>query len=119
MLQQIFEKRSRTNHDYWIAGIPLGSASTHIDAIEAFASKLRLDIDDDMYVYVYDEKNPSSLTKSIDLYEAYKIRRKDTKVMVKFYGKWQVGKGLAVKESIKWERRYDLEVGFVNGGHNP
>ena len=100
---KIFARRSWTSRDFWLLNIPPHDS---IDKIKTIFDRIvtNLDIDDDLYLYSYNE---ASL--SITIWEYYR-KYKSLPTSLGKYGEWNESNGLKVLTPAKWKRRGDLEV---------
>lgn len=100
LLESIMKSRTRVNREHWLIDIgALGS----IENGELMLQSLQMDIDDDIYLYMFE--NP----EKAHIWEIYK--RDPTQEMIVFkMGTWSMQKGLNMSHLEKWHRRGNLNV---------
>ena len=97
------KERTRKDKEFWFIDISalqnIDNASSMMNILDA----LPLDIDDDIFLYMFIEKN------SARIWEMYKLApEKD--LIVKDFGNWTEEIGLKLTNLEKWQRRGDLSV---------
>lgn len=73
--------------------------------IGALVNDFLLDVDDDVFVYVPEESD------RLLVYEVYKVKESDPKVVIGMFGEWTTSLGLEIGEKQKWMRRKNFGVG--------
>ena len=98
-------KRTRISKEFWFVDISgLGS----IDNAELMLNNLPLDIDDDIFLYMFSNNDMAKI------WEVYKlVPEKD--LVVKELGMWTRQIGLDMTTLEKWQRRGDLQVILMCG----
>ena len=106
---QFFEhklkKRTRISKEFWFVDI---SALGSIDNAELMLNNLPLDIDDDIFLYMFSNNDMAKI------WEVYKlVPEKD--LVVRELGMWTRQIGLDMTTLEKWQRRGDLKVILMSG----
>ena len=106
---QFFEhklrKRTRISKEFWFVDI---SALGSIDDAELMLNNLPLDIDDDIFLYMFSNNDMAKI------WEVYKlVPEKD--LVVRELGMWTRQIGLDMTTLEKWQRRGDLKVILMCG----
>ena len=97
--KNVFNKRQRTNREYWLLDISYGNS---VQEVKSDLKNIDLDLDDDLYWY-------KSSGENIDLYEVYRIH-KDFDIKILPFGNWTaVSNNLILPNLEKWTRRSNLE----------
>ena len=94
---RLYDLREKWNHEYWLLD---SSRAGH-----KYLQNLKLDLDDDLYIYDYKEG------KSIKIYEFYEIHATRPKKL-NYYGNWNSKNGLNIPNQEKWDRRKNLQVSY-------
>ncbi len=102
LLKNVFETRPWTDKDFWLVDVTASNGD--LGAIREFFAPIRLDIDDDVFGFVYDAD--SGLVK---IYEVYKIAQDNVEVEASEYGNWTSEAGFEVNTEHKWKRRSDFK----------
>ena len=108
---QFFEhklrKRTRISKEFWFVDI---SALGSIDNAELMLNNLPLDIDDDIFLFMFSKNDMAKI------WEVYKlVPEKD--LVVRELGMWTRQIGLDMTTLEKWQRRGDLKVILMCGLH--
>ena len=99
-----FSSRERTDSEFWILEATQLMNNRGIRGLIDELNDLKLDLDDDLFLMKY-IKNKNSL----QLFEFYEIHPTVPRQMLP-YGNWDPGNGLTLTESVKWDRRRNLQV---------
>ena len=102
-LENKMKERTRRDKEVWFIDISafqnIANASSMLNMLDA----LPLDVDDDMFLFMFTEKDSSRI------WEMYKLApEKD--VVIKDFGSWTRESGLKLTNLNKWQRRGDLTV---------
>ena len=108
LFSKFYSQRNWTSQEIWLLDV---SAWTSIeDAKEILDDTIdNLDIDDDLYLYSYDE-----IYFSVAIWELYR-KHESMPTHMEFYGNWNEFVGLDVLVVGKWKRRGNLEVSMEIG----
>ena len=102
-LQNKMKERTRTDKEVWFIDI---SAFQNINNASSMLNTLSLDVDDDIFLFMF-IKNDSSR-----IWEMYKLApEKD--IIIKDFGSWVQEIGLKSTNLGKWQRRGDLSVSIL------
>ena len=94
------KERTRRDKEFWFIDI---SAFQKIANASSMLDTLSLDIDDDMFLFMFIEND------SARIWEMYKLApEKD--LIIKDFGSWTREIGLKLTNLEKWKRRGDLSV---------
>ena len=97
------KERTRRDKEVWFIDI---SAFQKIEIASSMLDKLSLDIDDDMFLFIFIEND------SARIWEMYKLApEKD--LIIKEFGGWTREIGLKLTNLEKWQRRGDLSVSIL------
>ena len=97
------KERTRRDKEVWFIDI---SAFQKIEIASSMLDKLSLDIDDDMFLFMFIEND------SARIWEMYKLApEKD--LIIKEFGGWTREIGLKLTNLEKWQRRGDLSVSIL------
>ena len=97
------KERTRRDKEVWFIDI---SAFQKIENASSMLDKLSLDIDDDMFLFMFIEND------SARIWEMYKLApEKD--LIIKEFGGWTREIGLKLTNLEKWQRRGDLSVSIL------
>ncbi len=102
LLESLISARSRTRREYWLIDI---TALESVEKAEMMLGKLRMDIDDDIFLYL---TGPNRL---VQIWEMYKIKP-DMDLIIRQLGTWTERIGMNMTSIDKWQRRGDLTVKF-------
>ena len=94
------KNRSRTNKESWLVDI---LALESIENVKSRLNNLPLDIDDDIFLFMFNNKD------FVNIWEIYKLTPKKD-LIVNNLGMWTKEKGLNLTALEKWQRRGDLSV---------
>ena len=102
IFSMFYSQRNWTSQEIWLLDV---SAWTSIeDAKEILDDTIdNLDIDDDLYLYSYDE-----IYFSVAIWELY-MKHESMPTHMQLYGNWNEFVGLDVLEVGKWKRRGNLD----------
>ena len=99
-LENKMKERTRRDKEFWFVDI---SALQNVANSSSLLSTLTLDVDDDMFLFMFIEKDFARI------WEMYKLApEKD--LIVNDFGNWTEGIGLKLTNLEKWQRRGDLSV---------
>ena len=99
-LENKMKERTRREKEFWLIDI---SAFQNIDNASSMLNTLSLDVDDDIFLYMFIENDTASI------WEMYKLApEKD--VIIRDFGSWTKEIGLKFTTLEKWQRRGDLYV---------
>ena len=102
-LENKLKERTRIDKEVWFIDI---SAFQKIEIASSMLDKLSLDIDDDMFLFMFIEND------SARIWEMYKLApEKD--LIIKEFGGWTREIGLKLTNLEKWQRRGDLSVSIL------
>ena len=102
-LENKLKERTRIDKEVWFIDI---SAFQKIENASSMLDKLSLDIDDDMFLFMFIEND------SARIWEMYKLApEKD--LIIKEFGGWTREIGLKLTNLEKWQRRGDLSVSIL------
>ena len=94
------KNRSRTNKESWLVDI---LALENIENVKSRLNNLPLDIDDDIFLFMFNNKD------FVNIWEIYKLTpEKD--LIVNNLGMWTKERGLNLTALEKWQRRGNLSV---------
>ena len=97
------KERTRRDKEYWFIDI---SAFQNVANASSMLNTLPLDIDDDMFLFIFIEDD------SARIWEIYKLApEKD--IIIKDFGSWVQEIGLKSTNLGKWQRRRDLSVSIL------
>ena len=97
------KERTRRDKEVWFIDI---SVFQKIEIASSMLDKLSLDIDDDMFLFMFIEND------SARIWEMYKLApEKD--LIIKEFGGWTREIGLKLTNLEKWQRRGDLSVSIL------
>ena len=97
------KERTRRDKEVWFIDI---SVFQKIEIASSMLDKLSLDIDDDMFLFMFIEND------SAKIWEMYKLApEKD--LIIKEFGGWTREIGLKLTNLEKWQRRGDLSVSIL------
>ena len=103
-LENKMKERTRRDKEFWFVDI---SALQNVANASSMLSTLTLDVDDDMFLFLFIEKDFARI------WEMYKLApEKD--LIVKDFGNWTGEIGLKLSNLEKWQRRGDLSVSIVS-----
>ena len=95
---QLYALREKWNHEFWLLDTSHAGAK-HL-------KNLKLDLDDDLYLYDYEE------SRDINIWEFYEIHATRPKKL-NYYASWNDKNGLYVPNTEKWDRRKNLQVTYI------
>ena len=98
---QFYSLQKKLNAEYWLLDV---SGFESMNDIRGSLQKLKLDLDDDLYLYNYDRQQ-----KVVNILEFYEIHSSVKRKLIN-YGSWNSINGLNVITIEKWNRRKNLEV---------
>ena len=98
----LFSLRKKWDQEFWLIDV---SGPKSIDNTIEYLQNLQLDLDDNLFLYKYDNKP----MKEINIMEYYEIHSSHPRKL-RFYGNWNQISGLKVTREDKWNRRKNLEV---------
>ena len=102
-LESKMKESTRRGKEFWLIDI---SAFQSIDNASSMLNTLSLDVDDDIFLYMFIENDTASI------WEMYKLApEKD--VIIKNFGSWTKEIGLRFTRLEKWQRRGDLYVSIL------
>lgn len=102
----IYARRTWRNKEFWLLDV---SAWTSVEVLknDLDSSITNLDLDDDFYLYSYDND-------SISVWEYYRIYNSRLTIL-ELYAQWNVyGNGVKILHPDKWIRRSNLQVTSIN-----
>ena len=99
-LENHMKTRLRTNEEFWLIDI---SALESIENAKMMLNNLYLDIDDDIFLFMFKDND------SAYLWEIYKLVPEQN-LIARELGKWTSEKGMDMASLEKWKRRGDLTV---------
>ena len=102
----IYSLRKRWIHEYWLLDV---SNISSIDTIEEYLSKVKLDMDDNLFLYSYSSINLDKQFIEVSIWEFYEIHSSYPRKL-KWYGNWNSINGIDVTKEEKWSRRKNFEV---------
>ena len=102
-MEQEIKKRTRKNKEFWFIDI---SPLKTLTKVKSLLGNLPLDIDDDIYVYIF---RNNSLA---DIWEIYKWGSDENIILTQF-GTWKKNSGLSRTTLNKWQRRGNLTVSMI------
>ena len=97
------KKRTRQDKEFWFIDI---SAFRNIGNASSILNTLSLDIDDDMFLFMFIESDYANI------WEMYKLKP-ENKLIVKDFGSWRREIGLKLTDLETWQRRRDLSVSIL------
>ena len=98
-----YSQRNWASKELWL--LDISALASIEDAKEILDDTIvNLDIDDDLYLYSFDEKS-----FSVAIWELYK-KHESKPTHLEFYGNWNEYVGLEILVAEKWKRRGNLEV---------
>ena len=107
MFEHKMRKRLRTNKEFWLIDI---STLENIDNAELMLNSLQLDIDDDIFLYMFVNEDLANI------WEIYKLVPQQD-LIVRQLGIWTRQMGMDMTTLEKWQRRGDLTVTLTNRIH--
>ena len=97
------KERTWREKEFWLIDI---SAFQNIDNASLMLNTLPLDVDEDIFLYMFIENDTASI------WEMYKLApEKD--VIIRDFGSWTKEIGLKLTKLEKWQRRGDLYVSIL------
>ena len=99
-LENRMKERTRKDKEFWFVDI---SALQNVANASSMLSNLTLDVDDDMFLFLFIEKDFARI------WEMYKLAP-EKELIVKDFGKWTREIGLKLPDMEKSHRRGDLSV---------
>ena len=97
------KERTRRDKEYWFIDI---SAFQNVANASSMLNTLPLDIDDDLFLFIFIENDFARI------WEIYKLApEKD--IIIKDFGSWTQETGLKSTNLGKWQRRKDLSVSIL------
>ena len=102
----LYSLRNDWNQEHWILDVS-GSKSIY-DSIK-YLQDMKLDLDDDLFLLMYNNDKQSS----VNIWEYYEIHSSLSR-KVTFLGDWNSADGLDMTKIDKWTRRTNLEVCMHN-----
>ena len=99
-LENKMKERTRRDKEFWFVDI---SALQNVANASSMLSNLTLDVDDDMFLFLFIEKDFARI------WEMYKLAP-EKELIVKDFGKWTREIGLKLPNMEKSHRRGDLSV---------
>ena len=97
------KERTWREKEFWLIDI---SAFQNIDNASLMLNTLSLDVDEDIFLYMFTENDTASI------WEMYKLApEKD--VIIRDFGSWTKEIGLKLTKLEKWQRRGDLYVSIL------
>ena len=97
------KERTWQEKEFWLIDI---SAFQNIDNASLMLNTLSLDVDEDIFLYMFTENDTASI------WEMYKLApEKD--VIIRDFGSWTKEIGLKLTKLEKWQRRGDLYVSIL------
>ena len=102
-LQNKMKERTRTDKEVWFIDI---SAFQNINNASSMLNTLSLDVDDDVFLFMF-IKNDSSR-----IWEMYKLAP-GKNIIIRDFGSWTREIGLKLTNLKKWQRRGDLTVSIL------
>jgi hypothetical protein len=102
-LENAMKKRTRRDKEFWFIDI---SAFQNIGNASSMLNTLSLDVDDDMFLFMFIESDYAKI------WEMYKLAH-EKKLIVKDFGSWRREIGLKLTNLEKWQRRRDLSVSII------
>ena len=100
----LYSLRKKWYQEYWLLDVS-GSKSID-DATTGYLQNLQLDLDDNLFLYTY---NNTLIMREVSIMEYYEIHSSHPRKL-RFYGNWNTINGLKVTGEDKWNRRKNLEV---------
>ena len=97
------KERTWREKEFWLIDI---SAFQNIDNASLMLNTLSLDVDDDIFLYVFIENDTASI------WEMYKLAP-EKELIIKDFGKWTRAIGLNLPKMEKSHRRGDLSVSIL------
>ena len=102
-LENKMKERTRTDKEVWFIDI---SAFQNIVNASSMLNTLSLDVDDDMFLFMFIQGDYAKI------WEMYKLAP-ERKLIVKEFGNWRREIGLELTNLEKWQRRGDLSVSIL------
>ena len=102
-LDDKMKERTRRDKEFWFIDI---SAFQNIGNASLLLNTLSLDVDDDMFLFMFIEDDYAKI------WEMYKVAP-EKKLIVKYFGSWRKEIGLKLTNLEKWQRRGDLSVSIL------
>ena len=100
------KERTRTDKEVWFIDISAFQNIVNASSMLNMMDALPLDVDDDMFLFMFIEKDSSRI------WEMYKLApEKD--VIIRDFGGWTKEIGLKLTHLEKWQRRGDLTVSIL------
>ena len=97
------KERTRTDKEVWFIDI---SAFQNIDNASSMLNTLSLDVDDDIFLFMFIENDSSRI------WEMYKLAP-EKNIIIRDFGSWTREIGLKLTNLEKWHRRGDLTVSIL------
>ena len=94
------KERTWREKEFWLIDI---SAFQNIDNASLMLNTLSLDVDDDIFLYMFIENDNAKI------WEMYKLAPEED-VIIRDFGSWTKEIGLKFTRLEKWQRRGDLHV---------
>ena len=101
----LYSLRKKWDQEYWLLDT---SGSKFIDAATGYLQNLQLDLDDNLFLYEYN----NTLKEEVSIMEYYEIHSSRPRKL-RFYGKWSTLNGFYFIGEDKWNRRKNLEVSIT------
>ena len=102
-LENKMKERTRTDKEVWFIDISAFQNIVNASSMLNMMDALPLDVDDDMFLFMFIEKDSSRI------WEMYKLAS-EKDLIVKDFGSWTEEIGLKLTNLEKWHRRGDLSV---------
>ena len=102
----LYSLRNNWNQERWI--LDVSSSKSIYDSIK-YLQDMKLDLDDDLFLLMYNNDKQSS----VNIWEYYEIHSSLSR-KVTFLGDWNSADGLDMTKIDKWTRRTNLEVCMHN-----
>ena len=94
------KERTWREKEFWLIDI---SVFQNIDNASLMLNTLSLDVDDDIFLYMFIENDNAKI------WEMYKLAPEED-VIIRYFGSWEKEIGLKFTRLEKWQRRGDLYV---------
>ena len=103
---KLFSMRQKTDREFWLVDITAIMNSNGMQGILDALKDLKLDLDDDLYLYSFENDYPM-----MKIFEFYEIHFQVPKQILPF-GSWSEVEGLKLPDEGKWVRRRNLQVSY-------